>query len=199
MVYNYIFFIHFICYWTMVYLYDKNVPINHHRIAILSSYKNQIIYTYPATYLFFYYYPIQYNNILYSFGYLPILLITSDVYFYISHRPLHTKLLYNYHKHHHTGTVCVAKSLDADGFEHVFGNLFSFISGVMFLWYFGYIINIYVLSMWTGIVTINTCISHSNNHCPLDTGYHLNHHKYLKCNYGFGLYLIDKLTGTFKK
>ena len=198
MIHYYVFLVHFICYWTMVMIYDKDVPKKDHNTAIISSLKNQLCITYPSTYMFFIYYPISYNNVLYSTLSIPFLAGCSDVYFYITHRPLHTKWLYKYHKHHHTGQVCVAKSLDADAIEHLFGNLGSFISGVMFLWYFGFILNIYILTTWVGIVTANTCISHSNNKCLMDTGAHLDHHKYRQCNYGFGMYLMDRMLGTYK-
>jgi sterol desaturase/sphingolipid hydroxylase (fatty acid hydroxylase superfamily) len=193
-----LFFIHIICYWTIVFLYDKNVPINDLKIAAYSSLKNQVLYTLPSTVIFFNNYPTNYEHFLSSFGYLPILIISSDCYFYITHRPMHCKWLYHMHKHHHTGSVCVAKSLDANALEHIVGNLGSFIIGILFLWYFGLIINIYIVGGWVGLVTINTCISHSNLQCLLDSGKHLNHHKYLNCNYGFGLYLMDRLGGTYK-
>jgi len=44
---------------------------------------------------------------------------------------------------------------------------------------------------------MNTCISHSNKKSSLDSGDHLSHHKYLKYNYGFGIYLLDRLLGTY--
>ena len=96
-------------------------------------------------------------------------------------------------------TVCVSKSLDADALEHIIGNLGSFIIGVLLLWYCNCIVNIYIFGGWVGFVTLNTCISHSNKTCFLDSGDHLHHHKYLNCNYGFGLYTIDRLVGTFGK
>ena len=130
---TYIFSIHFFCYWTMVYLYDKDIPPKNFWKSALSSLKNQILYTYPLFFLFFNYYPVNYNNLLLSFGYIPILIISGDLYFYMTHRPLHSKWLFKYHKSHHTGVVHVAKSLDADGFEHVFGNIGSFINGVLIL------------------------------------------------------------------
>ena len=193
-----LFFIHIICYWSMVFLYDENIPKKDFNNAVTSSLKNQILYTLPSTVYFFNSYPIEYNNFFLSIGYLPILIITSDCYFYITHRPLHTKWLYHLHKHHHTGKICVAKSLDANGLEHLFGNLGSFIIGIVLLWYLNHIINIYVVGSWVVIATINTCISHSNFQCKLDSGSHFLHHKYRKCNYGFGLYLMDRITGTFK-
>jgi len=181
----------------MVYIYDKNVIEEDYKNSVIGSIKNQILYTLPSTLIFFNYYPIEYNNVLLSFIYIPILIVSSDCYFYITHRPLHTKWLYHLHKSHHTGEVHVAKSLDADGLEHIVGNLGSFISGIALLWYYGYIINIYIVSIWVGIATINTCISHSNKKCYLDSGNHLSHHKYRNCNYGFGIYLLDRLLGTY--
>jgi len=194
-----VFLIHFLCYWLMVFLYDTDVPDKTFYKSVLLSLKNQVIYTYPTINILFRYYPISYDNFLLSFGYLPILVVTGDIYFYISHRPLHTKWLFHFHKSHHTGKIHVAKSLDADGIEHVFGNLGSFISGILLLQYFGYIINIYILSLWVGIATLNTCLSHSNYNCELDNGVHYLHHKNLRCNYGTGLYLIDRLTGSYKE
>jgi len=193
-----LFYIHIICYWTMVFLYDKNVPDKDYENAIVSSLKNQIVYTLPSTLLLCYYYPIQYANFFSSFIYFPVLIISSDCYFYITHRPLHSKWLYHLHKHHHTGTVHVAKSLDANGLEHVIGNLGSFIIGILLLWYIGIIMNFYAICGWVGLATVNTCISHSNGACFLDTGKHLDHHRYRQYNYGFGLYLMDRITGTYK-
>ena len=160
-----LFLIHFICYWIMVFLYDMNVPLNDLNDAISSSLKNQFLVTLPSTYLFFNNYPIVYDDFLSSIFYIPILIITSDCYFYVVHRPLHSPWLYHLHKHHHTGSVCVAKSLDAHYLEHFFANLGSFIIGIAMLWYYGYIINIYVIGGWIGFATINTCISHSNFQC----------------------------------
>ena len=194
-----LFYIHCICYWLMVLIYDKNVPLKDYNNAVVSSLKNQILYTLPITVIFFNYYPINYNDFIYSIGYLPFLIVTSDGYFYLTHRPLHTKAFYHLHKHHHTGIVCVAKSLDAGAIEHIIGNLGSFIIGILLLWYCNCIVNIYIFGGWIGFVTLNTCISHSNKTCFLDSGNHLHHHKYLNSNYGFGLYTIDRLIGTFGK
>ena len=188
------FSIHFIIYWVMVVLYDDVYNIE----ACKNSLKNQFILTLPLSILFFNYYPIEYNNIFISFACIPFIIVTSDIYFYLSHRPMHTKLLYKYHKHHHTGEVCVAKALDADGIEHIIGNLGSFISGILLLWYFGFIINIYIFTTWVGLVTINTCVSHNKNPPITDKGLHLNHHKYRNCNYGFGFYIMDRMMGTYK-
>lgn len=193
-----IFLIHFICYWTMVYLYDKNVQKKILYKSCLLSLKNQFMYTYPVIHILFKYYPISYNDLFLSFCYLPVLVVTGDIYFYITHRPLHTKLLFKYHKTHHQGFIHVAKSLDADGYEHVIGNLGSFLCGILLLQYLGYIIHIYVLGLWVGVATLNTCISHSNLNCYLDNGVHKQHHKSLKHNFGTGLYIVDRIMCSYK-
>ena len=193
-----LFLIHFICYWTMVFIYDSDVSEKDYTISISSSIKNQLLYTLPSSMIFSFYYPIVYENFFISLGYVPILIVTSDCYFYLTHRPLHTKYFYKFHKHHHMGPVHVAKSLDADGFEHIFANLGSFYIGILLLWYFNLIINVYVISGWIGMATLNTCISHSNNKCIMDSGNHYLHHKNRNCNYGFGIYLLDRLMGTYK-
>lgn len=194
-----LFFVHFICYWLMVFIYDIDVPNEELREPIVSSLKNQVCYTLPLTVTFSNYYPIVYDNVLVSIACYPVLIVLSDFYFYVSHKPLHSRYLYNVHKHHHMGTLCVAKSLDANGIEHIMGNLGSFMFGIYVLWYLNIVINFYVLSSWVAFATINTCINHSNNKCCLDNGYHKLHHKYRNCNYGFGLYVIDKLMNTYKE
>jgi sterol desaturase/sphingolipid hydroxylase (fatty acid hydroxylase superfamily) len=192
------FLIHFICYWCMVFIYDKNIKKNVFYNSVLLSLKNQIVYTLPLIYILFKFYPISYDNFLFSFLYIPILVITGDIYFYISHFPLHSRLLFKYHKTHHAGTTHVAKSLDADFMEHVFGNLGSFICGILILKYFNHVINIYVLGLWVGIITINVCTSHINGESSLNNGLHKIHHKKLNCNYGNGFYIMDKIFGTYK-
>jgi len=193
------FLIHFICYWCMVFIYDKNIKKTVFYNSILLSLKNQLLYTFPSMYILFNYYPISYDNFLFSFLYIPLLVITGDIYFYISHFPLHSRLLFKYHKTHHTGTTHVAKSLDADLIEHIFGNLGSFLCGILILKYFNHIINIYVLGLWIGIITINVCTSHINGESSLNNGLHKIHHKKLNCNYGNGFYIMDKIFGTYKK
>ena len=54
-----VFLIHFVCYWIMVYLYDKNVIYDWTIVLdrpVRLSLKNQILYTYPTINLLFRYY-----------------------------------------------------------------------------------------------------------------------------------------------
>ena len=71
--------------------------------------------------------------------------------------------------------------------------------GIYVLWYLNIIINYYVIASWVAFATVNTCISHSNYKCSLDSGEHKNHHKYRNCNFGFGLYLMDRIMDTYKE
>ena len=95
MISTFVFLIHFLCYWVMVYLYDKNVTWNEFILLdkpVVLSIKNQIFYTYPTINILFRYYPVKYDNLILSVGYIPMLVVMGDIYFYITHRPLHNKL-----------------------------------------------------------------------------------------------------------
>jgi len=92
----------------------------------------------------------------------------------------------------------MSKALDADIVEHLFGNLGSFAAGFLFLYYFNFTVNIYVIYFWTVFATINTCLSHSVN-TKYDSGIHHIHHKLLKYNFGTGLYLMDRMMGSYKQ
>ncbi len=189
------FSIHFIIYWVMVVLYDDVYNIE----ACKNSLKNQFILTLPLSILFFNYYPIEYNNIFISFACIPFIIVTSDIYFYFTHIPLHSSLLWKYHKTHHHNTVSIAKSLDADPIEHSIGNLGSFIIGFIILQYFDIIFNIYIFNIWIIVSTLSTCISHSGKIILGDKGIHNIHHKYLKYNFGTGFYIMDRIMGTYKE
>jgi len=164
--------------------------------ACLGSIQNQLLLTLPGIYVFFKVYPIEESNILYSLLSLPIIVIGNDIYFYLTHRLLHSRLLWKYHKKHHNEKVNVAKALDASPIEHTLSNMGSFIFVILLLQYFGFTVNIYVIYLWGLIATINTCYGHS----PIydKDGVHLKHHKHLNCNYGSGFYLLDRLCGTYR-
>ncbi len=194
---NIIFSIHALVYWTMVFLYDERDHVGFVEAAS-NSLKNQLLYTLPLSEIVTFYYPNETMGVVPSLFLLPLFAVAGDIYFYISHRPLHTKMLWAYHRTHHRGKVCVAKSLDADFPEHVVGNLGSFVAGILMCCYIGIVPHIYSIYLWAAIATMNTCISHSNGKAPGDTGDHLRHHSHLNCNYGFGFYLLDRVAGTYK-
>jgi sterol desaturase/sphingolipid hydroxylase (fatty acid hydroxylase superfamily) len=192
-----LFLTHISCYWIMVYIYD-NKHQSDFKSGVFNSIKNQIFVTYPIINIIFRYYPINYYNFTFSLGYIPILIVIGDIYFYLSHRPLHSKLLWRFHKTHHRGMACCAKSLDADILEHLFGNIGSFVIGIFILYYFKIVINIYIVYGWTAVATINTCICHSAGKSKYDNKIHEVHHKYLKYNYGTGFYIMDRLFNSYK-
>ena len=89
--------LHFVSYWSMVYKYDMDFDKDY-VVALQNSLRNQLFVTLPATALFFNWYPIEYGNFVYSVASLPIIIVCGDIYFYLSHRPLHSKYLWHFHK-----------------------------------------------------------------------------------------------------
>ena len=102
-------------------------------------------------------------------------------------------------KTHHRGKVHVAKSLDADLIEHLIGNLGSFIAPFILFHIMDIPFNMIIYNIWVAIATLNTCVSHLGYKAFGDKGVHNLHHKYLKCNYGTGFYILDRLLGTYKE
>jgi lathosterol oxidase len=143
-------------------------------------------------------YPISYENFMYSMAFVPYLAIAADFYFYVVHRPLHTKWLWRFHRAHHAGDISVVRSLDADMLEHLVANIGMVLVGISSLWWCDIVLNFGVLVFWTAFATISTCISHSHGKMPFDNGIHYVHHCTLTANYGFGIYFPDRVLGTFK-
>jgi len=191
-----IYLFHIICYWSMCIYYD-DMRKNYMELkeSIKGSIINQIFVTYPFIYLYFKDYPLEYNNLELSILFLPFLLISADFYFYIIHRFCH-EYLWFIHRYHHRGKNFAVKSLDAHVLEHLFCNLGSIICGVQLLKHY-FIFNVYILYLWTIMITINTCLTHSEIYDK--KGEHLVHHKYLNYNYGVGFYLMDRIVGTYKE
>jgi sterol desaturase/sphingolipid hydroxylase (fatty acid hydroxylase superfamily) len=187
------------CYWGMVWKYDTNTSYSYIE-ASRNSLKNQIGCTLPSIILFNQLSDMSVDtHFLSSIFLIPFIIVVSDVYFFLSHYPLHKTFLWKYHKTHHHGTVHVAKSLDADLLEHLFGNLGSFIAPFIVLNIMNISFNVIIYNIWVAIATINTCISHIGYKTLGDKGIHNLHHKYLKYNYGTGFYILDRLVGTYKE
>ena len=122
-----------------------------------------------------------------------MIIVLTDIIFYTSHRYFHyNKLLYNniHRKHHEYDPPIAIGALHAHPIEHIFVNLFSTIMP-MFIVRSDMIVSI----IWTIISSVNVVVAHSGT-WPNDP--HIAHHRYLKCNYGVGLLLMDKVLGTFK-
>jgi len=186
-----------ICYWGMVVKYDTSNRKDFFKASV-NSLKNQLFCTLPSSFLFFNYYTVNYENSIASALIFPLFIVLGDIYFFLTHYPLHNTFLWKYHKTHHNGNVHVAKSLDADLIEHFIGNLGSFIFPFLVIRYFNFVINVYVFYLWVAFATISTCISHLGFKDLGDNGIHHLHHKYLKCNFGTGFYIMDRIVGTYR-
>ena len=166
--------------------------------AVVNSLKNQFFVTLPVSHWVLTYYPRETLTFNESLFLLPLFVILGDVYFYMTHRLMHTPLLWRLHKHHHRTSVSVSRSLDASVMEHCFCNLGSFAAGTVILSQMDYVPHVYVLYIWTAVATWGSCTGHSNGNAPGDNEEHLMHHKHPAYNYGFGLYVFDRLFGTYK-
>ena len=117
----------------------------------------------------------------------------SNLLFYIFHRLLHTKLLFNtiHYKHHEFIEPIAVASLYAHPVEHIFANTLSFlipfhIVGVPYI--------TMLILLFFGTVTVIF------SHIKYKTIYgndHAIHHRLFKYNFGFASYL-DKMLSTYK-
>jgi methylsterol monooxygenase len=120
----------------------------------------------------------------------------SDMYFYASHRLLHTKFLYRtVHKKHHYFTAPMAISaLYCNRTEMILSNIITgLLPGTLLGSHMGLVFT------WTLFGLVNSCIVHSGYTMPFfiltNTNAHDNHHKYFNVNYGIGG-LSDLIFGT---
>ena len=109
--------------------------------------------------------------------------------------------MYQYHKKHHEldcretkdhkSTMFAIGALNMDWIEFLFTIL------LMPLCAFLVGLSEYIILFFTIIFTILLCDSHSSNPI-LNNEKHIIHHKIRKKNFGFGLYIFDKLYNTFQ-
>ena len=128
--------------------------------------------------------PTSETHILYV---LIIWILIADAIFTFTHMLLHTKYLYWLHKQHHSNNPSFSTStFDSHIVEYLFGNVST-----------GLIPMLIVPGsdiaqiIWLVGANINTVAGHHME------GPHMVHHKLLKYNYGQGLYLWDRLLGTY--
>lgn len=201
------FLLHFATYWTIsllfliidwFYLDPTHINWQKYPKAIGISLLNQITITLPVGYLC---QDLIINSIdLYSdfwfiYGFKIFCIVNlSNLFFYISHRLLHTKWLYQmiHYKHHEFIEPISCATLYAHPIEHLFGNVLSFIIPIILV---GTTYNTVLYLLVFG--TMVSMFAHVRYKILPTTNKHLVHHKLFKYNYGFGHYL-DILFGTYK-
>lgn len=115
-------------------------------------------------------------------------MILSDVLFYIAHRLLHTRYFYRFHAEHHRWTsVEPHTAFDASVIEHCFGNVLPFIVACLLAG----LDQIEMLHFIT-LVTVSSVLAHS-----CENGPHAVHHRQASVNFGAGLFIMDRVVGTF--
>jgi len=188
-----LFFTHIFCYWLAVgfYTFVYKQFTKNSLIVIKNILINQFIFT-PLYIIPYEYYPepLPTYNIVWQ---LPMIIVLTDIIFYICHRFFHyNKFLYNHiHRTHHEYDPPVAvAALHSHPIEHLFINLLSTVTPMFIVKS-----NIIVSVIWTIISSVNVVIAHSGT-WPDDP--HTAHHKYLKYNYGVGPLLMDRLFKTYR-
>jgi hypothetical protein len=148
------------------------------------------------------YYNINDYGWLYYFSIIPIMFIIYDLYFYITHRIIHHKNLFNiFHiTHHKSKEISPITSLSMDVLEAIINH------GALLLLFFIFPIHTSHVYLWV-IVTISYTIYlhsgielYSNKFLETKIGKlinttstHLEHHIKFKGNYGFYTLIWDKL------
>ena len=189
-----LFSIHIISYWTTVFLYTLiyNQWNKESKKVVYNVLVNQFYYT-SIYYIPFEYYPQSLESNLHGIWQIPIIIMLTDVIFYISHRYFHyNKTLYNFiHKQHHEYDPPIASAaLYAHPIEHLCVNLLSTVVPLFIVK-----ANLTISMLWTFIASVNVVIAHSGT---WKNDPHTAHHKYLKYNYGVGPLFMDKMFKTFR-
>ena len=125
-----------------------------------------------------------------KFNFIPFFswLFLSEIFFTVSHRLFHTKYLYRYHKQHHLNNPSyTTSSFDAAVPEFLIGNIATAIIPIYIIPGTFIMQVIYII-----FVVYNVVLSHCQE------GAHTIHHKTHNYNYGQGLYLLDRMFGTYR-
>jgi methylsterol monooxygenase len=116
--------------------------------------------------------------------------LIAEVLFYATHRALHSRLLYGFHKRHHEFAAPVSVvAVYAHPLEHAFSNLLPVLAGPLLLRS-----HLFTYWVWLVVATVNTLVVHSGIDFPV-TRFHDWHHEYPRKNFG-AIGLLDVVLGT---
>ena len=125
-------------------------------------------------------------------GELLVLTLGSDILFYVGHRTLHNRALYewSHHKHHRLVNPVGLGALYSHWFDFVLTHSSAYITPVIIS------SPLEVIMIWSTLVnTLGVFLAHGGYW--VGSWSHDQHHKLLKCNYGANI-LMDYLFGTYK-
>lgn len=118
--------------------------------------------------------------------------LLAEVWFALSHRLMHSRRLYRFHKKHHTDTSppTACDVLNCGVVELFLVNIATVMIGPVLV-----PANYFTMCIWIAITTSQATLGHSN--LIGQSELHSIHHARCNVNYGTGFYLLDRLLGTF--
>lgn len=145
----------------------------------------------PPNYFSFIYYFIRTKSMAYlgTMKWFIVYLLYYDFFYYFMHRLLHTRYFYSIHKIHH-------RKPNPDYMDFYNVHLIEVPLTSVGLFIAMYLHEIYTYQMISCILFINArgVMSHDTRCVFLVGDRHLDHHKYIYCNYGE--YWMDYIFGT---
>ena len=123
--------------------------------------------------------------------------VIAEIYFYCVHKLLHNiEYLKIIHIDHHKNLQIIAASVfECHPFEHLILNIGTLYMPIFIMYLHNIKITQFIFYIANIIFILNACKSHSGY--IIDGEHYYIHHKYILTNFGFGLYIIDKIAGTY--
>lgn len=123
---------------------------------------------------------------------LPVYVLLIDVFFFTAHYAFHSKYLYPLHKIHHRFKQPVSiAALYAHPLEILCGNILPLFGPLMLL-----PTSAPLVHLWIVYTTFETTFGAHSGVADWADDHDL-HHKHFNVNFGTGLYLCDRLFGTY--
>lgn len=167
---------------------------NTYKKCLSTALLNTFVYNIPAVFMMipvvnWYGFDFSWTKTLFD---LAMSYIMMDFFYFVTHRLLHTKYLYVYHKKHHEILAPVGLSATYLTIVDFYSNVLSIYLPLVLL-----SADSTTTSLWIIISTLNTIFIGHSGYSPI-ASFHDNHHKYFNCNYGVGVF-ADRLFGTIWK